>query len=193
MDLAYILELIRNQGDLAYGFVASYAASNSMLMPLFAGYAAHMEALSFWPTVIAVWIGGIAGDELRFWLGRSYGAKLFETMPKIRKGVETAARLIDRHHWWMMFIYRYPHGIRGFAGFAFGMSNMPRWRFTLLNIPSAAIWALVLVGIGYVFSEISDKALGEVAGQAALVMLLAFLALAWFLSKRLDSALPDKG
>ena len=54
-------------------------------------------------------------------------------------------------------------------------------------------WALVLVGTGYVFSEISDKALGEVAGQAALVMLLAFLALAWFLSKRLDEALPDKG
>lgn len=190
MDLAQILEIIRSQGNLAYGFVASYSASNSLLLPLFAGYAVHMDALSFWPTVLAVWIGGIAGDELRFWLGRRFGSALFESMPRIRKGVETSARLIDRHHWWMMFVYRYPHGIRGIAGFAFGMSNMPRWRFSMLNVPSAGIWALTLVGIGFGFSHVSDKALGETAGQAALVMLLAFLALAWFLTKRLDKALP---
>lgn len=190
MDLTQILEIIRSQGNLAYGFVASYAASNSLLLPLFAGYAAHMEALAFWPTVIAVWIGGFAGDELRFWLGRRFGSRLFEAMPRIRAGVEKAARLIDHHHWWMMFVYRYPHGIRGIAGFAFGMSNMPRWRFTLLNIPSAAIWAFALVGTGFGFSHVSDKALGEAAGQAALVMLILFLALAWFLSKRLDKALP---
>lgn len=193
MDLAQILEIIRSQGNLAYGFVASYAASNSLLLPLFAGYAVHMDALSFWPTVLAVWIGGIVGDELRFWMGRRFGGALFDSFPRLRKGVEKSARLIDHHHWWMMFVYRYPHGVRGFAGFAFGMSSMPRWRFTALNLPSAAIWAFTLVSIGYGFSEVSDKALGEVAGQAALVMLILFLAVAWYLSKRLDAALPDKG
>lgn len=190
MDVAQIIELIRSQGDIAYGFVASYAASNSLLLPLFAGYAAHLEALSLLPTVLAVWLGGFVGDELRFWIGRRFGGALFESFPRLRAGVEKAARLVDRHYWWMIFVYRYPHGIRGVAGFAFGMSAMPRLRFSVLNFFSAGIWAGALVGTGYAFGHMSEKALGEAAGQAALVMLIAFLALAWFLSRRLDKALP---
>ena len=39
-DLASFLELIRQHGDAAYSFVFAFAASHSLLMTLFAGYAA---------------------------------------------------------------------------------------------------------------------------------------------------------
>jgi membrane protein DedA with SNARE-associated domain len=191
MDLNAILEVVRSNGDAAYAFLAAYAASNSLLLPLFAGYAAHMEAVAFWPAVWCVWIGGVVGDEIRFEIGRRFGTRLFEALPRVRTGLEVAARLADRHQIVMAFAYRYPHLIRGFGGFAFGMSGIARLRFTLLNVLSAAIWAPALVGAGYGFGHLSEQALGDAAGQASLAMLAGFLLLAWWLSRRLDGALPD--
>lgn len=189
MDLAQILDLIRSQGDAVYALIVSGSAWNSLLLPLFAGYAAKLDALAYAPVVAAVWAGGFLGDELRFWLARRYGSALFEQMPRIRGGVERAARVIDRHGDWLVFVYRYPHGIRGLAAFAFGLSKMARLRYSALNFLSAGVWANLVVGTGYAFGHLSDKALGEAATQAALGLLLAFLALAWFLSKRLEKSL----
>ena len=47
MDLTQIFDLIRQHGDTAYAFIFAYAASHSMLIVLFAGYAAHMGALDW--------------------------------------------------------------------------------------------------------------------------------------------------
>ena len=190
MDLSAILELIRSHGDVVYGMIAAYAASNSLLLPLFAGYAVHLEVLAFWPTVACVWIGGVVGDEIRFEIGRRFGVTLFEAMPRVRKGVETAARLADRHQIWMAFAYRYPHLVRGFGGFAFGMSRISRLWFSVLNVLSAGVWAPVLVGAGFGFGHLSEQALGDAAGQVSLVLLIAFLAIAWLLARRLDATLP---
>jgi membrane protein DedA with SNARE-associated domain len=189
MDLQQILDLVREQGNAIYVLVATGAFWNSMLLPIFAGYAVHLDALAYWPTVAAVWFGGVAGDEVRFFLARRFGARLFDAFPRLRTGIEKAARVVDRHQWWMMFVYRYPHGIRGLAGFAFGLSTMPRWRFAALNVVSAAVWANLLVGVGFGFAHVSDKALGETATKTALVFLVAFLALAWYLSKRLEESI----
>ncbi len=40
-DLASFLDLIRQHGEAAYGFVFAFAGSHSLLMTLFAGYTAH--------------------------------------------------------------------------------------------------------------------------------------------------------
>ena len=44
-DLASFLELIRQNGDAAYSFMFAFASSHSLLLTLFAGYAAHSGAL----------------------------------------------------------------------------------------------------------------------------------------------------
>jgi membrane protein DedA with SNARE-associated domain len=188
MDLQQILDLVREQGNAIYILVATGAFWNSMLMPLFAGYAVHLGALDYWTTVLAVFAGGVIGDEVRFWLARRFGPQLFDSMPRFRNGIQRAARVVDKHQWWMMFVYRYPHGIRGLAGFAFGLSTMPRARFTALSIASAILWSNLLVGVGYAFAHISDKALGETATTTAFGLMVVFLIIAWYLSKRLEEA-----
>jgi len=189
MDLAYLLDLIRQYGDAAYTFVFTYSATNSMLMPLFVGYAAHQNVFDWGTAVLVCWAGGFAGDTLRFWLGQRYGLRLLDFFPRLRRGGATIVRLIERHHAWMLLVYRYPHGIRGLAGFVFGIANLAWPRFLLLNFVSAGIWAVTLISIGYSFGHVSEKALGETASGFSAALLLAFLALAWFLSKRLDRAI----
>lgn len=193
MDLAYILDLIRQHGNVAYGFVFAYAASNSLLMPLFAGYAAHQDALDWGTLVLVCWAGSVFGDSIRFMIGRLWGRAGIAYFPRAVRHIDTVVRLIDRHYLWMLLIYRYPHFIRGVAGFVFGVSALSWPRFLVLNAISAGLWAVVMVSIGYSFGHVSEKTLGETASILSFAVLATFLGLAWVLSKKLEEAVARHG
>ena len=186
-DLASFLDLIRQHGQEAYTFMFAYAASHSLLFGLFAGYAAHSGALDFATLIIVFWSGSFAGDVLRFWLGRRYGVSWFKSFPRLARLIETAARLTDRHYLLMIMFHRYPHGIRGVAAFAYGISNLPWSTFLALNFVSAGLWSCAVVWTGYAFGHISEKLMSDASSGLGMVMLIVFLGLSWFLSKKLES------
>ena len=132
-DLASFLDLIRQHGDAAYSIMFAYAASHSLLLALFAGYAAHSGALQLGTLILVCWFGSFAGDAVRFWIGRRFGTRLLGSFPRLDRAVQTAARLADRHYVLMILFHRYPHGVRGIAGFAYGMSRLPWSTFLALN------------------------------------------------------------
>jgi membrane protein DedA with SNARE-associated domain len=191
-DLTSFLELIRQHGDAAYSLMFAYAASHSLLLALFAGYAASAGALGYGTLVVVCWVGSFAGDVFRFWIGRRYGAQLLARFPKFGRAVETVTRLADRHYVWMVLLHRYPHGIRGLAGFAYGMSNMPWSTFLLLNFGAAGLWSCAVVSAGYAFGQVSEKVMSDASSGLGLVMLIAFLALSWVLSSRLERAIERR-
>jgi len=189
MDLTQVFELIRQHGDTAYAFIFAYAASHSMLIVLLAGYAANMGALDWGKLVVVCWAGSCFGDMVRFWIGRRFGTRWLSRFPRLERAVQTTARLVDHHYLWIPMIHRYPNGIRSVAGFAFGMSRLPRSTFHLLNVVSAGIWAVAMVSIGYAFGHISEKTLSDTASGISLAIMLVFMGLFWILSKRLERSL----
>jgi membrane protein DedA with SNARE-associated domain len=146
-DLASFLDLIRQHGDAAYSIMLVYAASHSLLLALFAGYAAHSGALHLGTLILVCWFGSFAGDAVRFWIGRRYGTRLLGSFPQLDRAVQTAARLDDRHYVLMILFHQYPHGIRGIAGFAFGMSRLPWSTFLTLNFVAAGLTVVFWVGL----------------------------------------------
>jgi hypothetical protein len=54
-DLSSFLDLIRQHGDAAYSIMFAYAASHSLLLALFAGYAAHSGALQLATLIMVCW------------------------------------------------------------------------------------------------------------------------------------------
>lgn len=187
-DLASFLDLIRQHGDAAYSLMAAYAASHSLLFALFAGYAAHAGAFNLTALIVVVWLASFAGDVVRFWIGRRYGTRWLTSFPRLERAVQTAARLADRHYVWMILIHRFPHGIRGVAGFAYGMSRLPWSTFLALNFVAAGLWSCSVVMAGYAFGQVSEKLMNDASSTLGLVMLVAFLALSWVLSKKLERA-----
>ncbi len=185
-DLTSFLELIRQHGDAAYSLMFAYAASHSLLLALFAGYAAHSGALSFGTLILVCWFGSFAGDAIRFWIGRRFGTRWLRRFPRLELAVQTAARLADRHYVWMILFHRYPHGIRGVAGFAYGMSRLPWSTFLALNFAAAGLWACTIVSAGYAFGQVSEKLMSDASSGVGLVMLVAFLVLSWMMSKKLN-------
>jgi len=186
-DLTSFLDIIRQHGDLAYSLMFGYAASHSLLLTLFAGYAAHSGALSFATVFMVCWLGSFTGDVIRFWIGRRFGTRwLGSSSSRITRAVQTAARLADRHYVWMILLHRYPHGIRGVAGFAYGISKLPWSTFLILNFVAAGLWSCAVVSAGYAFGEVSEKVLSDASSSVALALLVAFLGIAWMLSRKLE-------
>ena len=140
-DLTSFLDLIRQHGDVAYSFMFAYAASHSLLLALFAGYAAHSGALGLGTLIVVCWFGSFAGDVIRFWIGRRYGARLLDRFPRFERTVQTVVRLTERHYVWMILFHRFPHGVRGLAGFAYGISRLPWSTFLALNFVAAGLWS----------------------------------------------------
>jgi membrane protein DedA with SNARE-associated domain len=104
------------------------------------------------------------------------------------RAVQTAARLADRHYVWMILLHRYPHGIRGVAGFAYGISRLPWSTFLALNFVAAGLWSCAIVSVGYAFGQVSEKVMSDASSGLGLVMLVAFLGVSWIVSKRLERA-----
>ena len=191
-DLTSFLDIVREHGNMIYSIVFAYAASHSLLITLFAGFAAHAGALSFTKLVAICWIASFLGDAVRFWIGRRYGSALTRRFQRLQHPVNVVTRLIDSHYIWMILAHRYPHGIRGVAGFAYGMSSLPWSTFLPLNLVASGIWSVAIVSLGYGFGQFSEKTLNEASSGLGLVMLIGFIGLSWYLSRRLEQIMEEE-
>ena len=106
--------------------------------------------------------------------------------------MRVVTRLADNHYLWMILIHRYPHGIRGVAGIAYGMSNLSWSQFLPINLIASGLWAVTIVSIGYGFGQFSEKALNDTTSGFGVVMLVAFLGLSWYLSRRLERMIGEE-
>lgn len=191
-DLASFLALIDQYGHAAYSLMFAYAASHSLLFTLFAGYAAQAGAFDFNTLVLVCWGGSFGGDVIRFWIGRRFGTGWLHPFPRLQRAVETAARLADHHFMWMILVHRYPHGVRGVAGFAYGMSDLPWLAFLWLNFLAAGVWSFAVVTAGYAFGRLSAGLMEDVSSGLGVGMLVVFLGLSWVLSRRLDRVIETR-
>lgn len=185
-DLASFFELLRLHGDEAYGLIFAFAASHSMLLTLFAGYASSSGSLDLGTLVAVVWAGSFLGDTIRFGIGRFFGTQWLSPFPRLQRSSQIVVRLVDRYYVWLILFHRYPHGIRGVAGFAYGMSRLSWPTFLAFNFVAAGLWSGVVLSAGHAFGQVSEKLLNDAFSGIGMVMLIVFLALSWVLSKKLE-------
>jgi membrane protein DedA with SNARE-associated domain len=185
-DLASFLELLRLHGDEAYGLIFAFAGSHSLLLTLFAGYASSAGALDLGTLIAVVWAGSFLGDAIRFWIGRYFGNQWLSPFPRLHRTSQIVGQLVDRYYVWLVLFHRYPHGIRGVAGFAYGMSRLPWPTFMAFNFVAAGLWSGAILSAGHAFGQISEKLMTDAFSGLGLVMLVVFLGLSWILSKKLE-------
>ncbi|TMP66732.1 hypothetical protein CWB76_17930 [Pseudoalteromonas sp. S1609] len=170
-----VLALIQQYGLLVYLLLFGYCALKSGWLPLFAGYAAQTGALSIDFVVLAVFMGGYLGDELRFALARTYGTTWLEKPNRLGRLFKKSSELANRYGTAYIFLYRYPKGLRTIGALPIGLTSISWRRFSLLNACSALVWAIVLVGGGFTFGATFDSLGVENLTALSLLFLCVFL------------------
>lgn len=186
-------DLVSNYGY--YGlFVGCFLEGETVL--LLAGIAAHGGYLSF-PIVAAVaFVGGTLGDQVYFLIGRRFGEPLLDRWPRFQAPADRVRRMIVRHSALLIVSIRFMYGLRLIGPVVIGTSPVPARRFAIFNMIGAAIWALVIGGIGYLFGHaiewfLADLEVFEKVALAAVVVVvvLVFILRHW----RVQSARRRRG
>jgi membrane protein DedA with SNARE-associated domain len=171
-----------------YGYIALFVGSllEGETILLLAGFAAHQQRLWMPAVILTAFLGGTLGDQVFFWIGRRGGLALLQRWPAVQRQAGRLGPLLRRHDAWFVVGIRFAYGFRIAGPIAMGACDIKPGRFLLFNILGAAIWAVVVSGAGYLFSEALHAVLGElgrfedVAALAVVVISLVWAALkAW--------------
>lgn len=138
-----------------YGYAAVFlgALVEGETVLLLAGFAAHRGYLSLPGVMMAAFLGGVAGDQLFFHLGRHFGPRLPERFPRLRSRLEQVNARLRRHAIPLVLGMRFLYGLRTAGPAAVGMSGFSPWRFLALNLVGALAWAAAITGTGYLFGR----------------------------------------
>ena len=178
--MSVLLDLVRDYGLWVYVFLFAYCALKSGALPLFAGYAAQADVLELMPVAVASFAGGYLGDEARFFVSRRYGIAWSAKWPWLHKAMSAARVLVARYGRAYVFLYRYPKGMRTIGAFPMGLGNMSWGAFSILNAASAALWTIILVGIGFAFGGQVERAVSAGWGLASTLLLVVMITAIFF-------------
>jgi membrane-associated protein len=102
-------------------------------------------------------IAAICGDVLNYWTGRHLGLRVLQQhFPSIvrKKHVTRAYEYLARYGGKTIFFARFIPLLRTFTPFLAGVVAMDYRRFTVYNVLSALVWAILITSAGYLLGTI---------------------------------------
>ena len=161
-----------------YGYVAiligTFFEGETIL--LVGAFAAHEGFLRIDLVVLIAFIGSCAGDQFRYMIGRRYGHARLMDRPWLAERVARITRWLERYPTLFILGFRFVYGIRNVAPVAIALSKIPPWRFYVLNVVAAALWAVTGGLAGYLFGAAVEAFIGQL--HAVEQRLIAGVALA---------------
>ncbi len=165
-----------------YAFVFAGALAEGESVLLAAGFAAHRGMLKLHEVMAVAFVAAALGDQLCFYLGRHHGPQLLTRFPSLQAQVKRVEPMLARHPNAAILSLRFLYGLRTAGPIALGTLGVSRGRFALLNLLSAALWALAFSLLGYQFGDALDRLLPQLRTvEEGVLLALLGVALVWTL------------
>jgi membrane-associated protein len=107
--------------------------------------------------MLAAALGAAIGDSLSFLFGATVGVRAVERWSWLRRhfgqSIERARRYFDRRGGLVVFVARFIGALRAVVPFVAASSGMRYRRFLLWDLPAAALWGPLMVGLGAAFGD----------------------------------------
>ncbi|MGR8942145.1 MAG: DedA family protein [Gammaproteobacteria bacterium] len=138
-----------------YGYVILFAWSilegeTGLIM---AGVMSHTGDMRYLLSVFVAGLGGFAGDQLYFYIGRFNKGFIQRKLHKQRRKFAIAHLLLKKYGWPIIFMQRYLYGLRTVIPISIGITKYSSKRFALINLLSAWVWAAITITPAYLFGE----------------------------------------
>jgi len=150
------------------------------------GIAAHLGLMSPLAVIVAGTLGGFAGDAAWFSIGRRTADTVRNSAAYRRVG-PTLERLVARFGPRQILLARPVYGTRVASMLFWGSQRLAPARFAALDLPACAVWAVLLVSLGYLSSRGVAGVLGEVRRVETWLAAAATIAIAGAFGLRLWS------
>lgn len=174
MDLHSLQQLIAEYGVWFYIITFLWTFVEGETFVIYAGVLISQGLLDGPLLLACAWLGSFCGDQTYFYTGRYFGPKLLRRFPRWQKPVDKASGWLAKHDWKFILSFRWIYGVRNFASFALGMSQLKGLRFLYLNFIAAGLWAIGFVGIGYAAGNLLRPVLDQFASYFTVALLGVF-------------------
>ena len=147
-----------------------------------AGVLIGLGALDPWWVSGAAVIGAILGDGFSYWLGHRYHERL-RTLWPLKTHPELLARgqaYFADHGGMSVFLGRFLGPVRAIVPMVAGMTDMPAFRFAVVNVLSAIAWSAAHLLPGALFGA-SLQLAGAVSSRL-LILLAGLVAVVWLVT-----------
>ena len=149
-------------------------------------FAAHLGYLSLEWVIVSGFMGGIAGDQLYFYLGHFQGRRLLERRPRWKNKSARVLDLLARHQTLLILGFRFVYGIRTMTPLLIGTSRVKPLYFLLLDGIGVAVWSILIAYLGYLFGSTLEIIIGDIKHYEFLVfgIIVAVGGLVWVMRYR---------
>jgi len=118
-----------------------------------AGVMVHTEDMELFTAIAVATLGGFAGDQLYFYIGRYNRNYIHKKLKSQRRKFAFATLLLRKYGWFIIFIQRYMYGLRTVIPMSIGTTKYSARDFAIINFISAIIWASLTIVLAYIFGE----------------------------------------
>jgi membrane-associated protein len=135
--------------------VTPFLPGDSLIFAI--GTLCAVSSLNIWVVLIILPIAAIAGDNVNYWIGNKFGAKLFQKENSRffnKQNLDKAHSFYEKYGGIAITICRFAPILRTFVPFVSGMVKMSFAKFTFYNIIGGIAWTTIFSLLGYFFGNI---------------------------------------
>ena len=151
-------EFLRQYGPIGIFLGAGFEGQTALIV---GGLLARQHILNLYVALACATAGSGIVDHLLFVAGRRFRDHRWVVNATQQAAFARALQFIERYPIGYILAFRFIFGLRIASPIAIGVSQVPGWRFTVLNILGAVIWATVFVFSGFVFGEAVHNIFGH--------------------------------
>jgi membrane protein DedA with SNARE-associated domain len=151
-------EFLRQYGPIGIFIGAGFEGQTALIV---GGILARQHILQLWLVLACATAGSGIVDHLLFVAGRRFRTHRWVVRATQQVAFARALNFIEKYPISYILAFRFIFGLRVASPIAIGVSQVPTWRFTLLNILGAVIWASAFTMAGFIFGEAIHNLLGK--------------------------------
>ncbi len=138
-----------------YGYIILFAWSilEGEIGLIMAGLLAHTGDMNLYIAILIAGLGGFAGDQIYFYIGRFNKTYVFKKFKGQRRKFALAHLLLKKYGWPIIFIQRYMYGMRTIIPISIGLTRYSSKTFAFINLISAWCWAAITIIPAWYFGE----------------------------------------
>ncbi|RXK00088.1 DedA family protein [Arcobacter sp. CECT 8986] len=118
-----------------------------------AGLLSHTGDMTLYIAIFVAGLGGFAGDQVYFYIGRFNKAYVYKRFRGQRRKFALAHLLLKKHGWPIIFMQRYMYGMRTIIPISIGITRYSGKMFAFINLISAWCWATITIMPVWYFGE----------------------------------------
>jgi membrane protein DedA with SNARE-associated domain len=192
-------EFLRQYGPIGIFLGAGFEGQTAVIV---GGILARQHILHLWLVLLSATAGSGVVDHLLFVAGRQFRTHRWVVRAQQQPAFARALGFIEKYPISYTLAFRFIFGLRVASPIAIGVTQVPTWRFTLLNIAGAVLWATTFTMAGFIFGEAVHNLLGKghhagqwtLAAAGAIVVIVAIIWAVRYLlrrrKRRLETAPP---